>query len=48
MPVFYECLVICGRADKGAYVVHEGDVGEGVYFIWEGEVNLFAPLVSVL
>ncbi|CAI0470400.1 unnamed protein product [Linum tenue] len=33
-------LVTPRHYDKGQYVIREGEVGEGVYFIWEGEAEV--------
>lgn len=33
-------IVIVKRYGKGEYVVQDGDIGEGIYFIWEGEAEV--------
>ncbi|KAL9435104.1 hypothetical protein AB3S75_021379 [Citrus x aurantiifolia] len=33
-------IVIVKRYGKGEYVVRDGDIGEGIYFVWEGEAEV--------
>ncbi|XP_065859545.1 acyl-CoA hydrolase 2-like [Euphorbia lathyris] len=39
-------LVAVKRFEKGEYVIREGEIAEGVYFVWEGEAEVSASINS--
>lgn len=44
----YLFITVSWIVGKGEYVVRDGDIGEGIYFIWEGEVSLLISAVFIL
>lgn len=44
----YLFVAVSWIVGKGEYVVRDGDIGEGIYFIWEGEVSLLISAVFIL